>query len=104
MNRELIKELLDDSGIVWATYDKCYQADLGDIEHFAELVRKDYLEEINGHTLRMVMIAIAREREACAQLCDDEGRVVPWEVLSKQSYRLADLIRARTINSINEER
>ena len=39
--------------------------------------------------------AVFREREACAQLCDDEGRVVPYEILNKQCYRLADLIRAR---------
>jgi hypothetical protein len=42
--------------------------------------------------------AVFREREACAQLCDDEGRVVPVtqnEILNKQCYRLADLIRAR---------
>jgi hypothetical protein len=40
--------------------------------------------------------AVFREREACAQLCDDEGRVVPYEILNKQCYRLADLIRARS--------
>jgi len=42
--------------------------------------------------------AVFREREACAQLCDDEGRVAPItqnEILNKQCYRLADLIRAR---------
>ena len=42
--------------------------------------------------------AVAREREACAQLCDDAGRVAPVtenEILHKQCYRLADLIRAR---------
>ena len=56
---------------------------LPDIERFAALVAKD---------------AAAREREACAQLCDDEGRVViitKNEILNKQCYRLADLIRAR---------
>jgi hypothetical protein len=43
--------------------------------------------------------AVAREREACAQLCDDAGRVAPVtenEILHKQCYKLADLIRART--------
>ena len=40
-------------------------------ERFAELVRQDYIEEMNGHTLKMVMIAIAREREACAMLCEE---------------------------------
>jgi hypothetical protein len=42
-----------------------------DVERFAELVRQDYIEEMNGHTLKMVMIAIAREREACAMLCEE---------------------------------
>jgi hypothetical protein len=94
MKLELLKELLDNSGIVWATYDKCYQAELGDIEHFAEEVRKDYLEEMNGHTLKMVMLAIAREREACAILV--LGR---WfEGLSYQGC--VDAIRARSINSV----
>ena len=41
-----------------------------DVERFAELVRQDYIEEMNGHTLNMVMIAIQREREACAALCE----------------------------------
>ena len=38
---------------------------------FVDLIRQDYLEEMNGHTLKMVMIAIAREREACAMLCEE---------------------------------
>ena len=42
-----------------------------DLERFAELVRQDHLEDITGHTLKMVVEAIAREREACAELCDD---------------------------------
>jgi hypothetical protein len=56
---------------------------LGQLERFAELVTAE---------------AVAREREACAQLCDDTGRVAPVtenEILHKQCYRLADLIRAR---------
>lgn len=43
--------------------------------------------------------AVAREREACAQICDDEGRIAPItrnEILNKQCYKLADLIRARS--------
>lgn len=44
--------------------------ELEKFERFAELVRQDYIEEMNGHTLKMVMLAIQREREACAALCD----------------------------------
>jgi hypothetical protein len=51
----------------------------------------DYLQDCCD----AVDAARLEEREACAQLCDDEGRVVPYEILSKQSYRLANLIRAR---------
>jgi len=94
MNRELLKELLDDSGIFWSPDYNFYMAYQSNLEHFAEEVRKDYLEEMNGHTLKMVMLAIAREREACAMLV--LGRC--YEGLSYQGC--ADAIRARSINSV----
>jgi len=62
---------------------------LDQLDRFAELVTAE---------------AVAREREACAQLCDDAGRVAPVtqnEILNKQCYRLADLIRARGSNHEN---
>jgi hypothetical protein len=95
---ERLKELAEQAGFQEYFLGNGYIVRDQELERFAELVRQDYLEEMNGHTLKMVMLAIAREREACAQLCDDEGRVVPVtqnEILNKQCYRLADLIRAR---------
>jgi len=71
-----IKELAEQSGLVldgehW--FSAIQQADVRnvDLERFAELVRADYLEEISGHTLKMVIEAVAREREACAALCEE---------------------------------
>ena len=57
---------------------------LDQLERFATLVEAE---------------AVAREREACARMCDDEGRIAPItrnEILNKQCYKLADLIRARS--------
>jgi hypothetical protein len=56
------------------------------------------LDQLDRFAKQVESEAVAREREACAQLCDDEGRVAPRaqnEILNKQCYRLADLIRAR---------
>ena len=53
------------------------------------------LDQLDRFAKQVEAAAIAKEREACAQLCDDEGRVVPYEILNKQCYRMADLIRAR---------
>ena len=55
-------------------------------------------EELERFAKQVEVEAVAREREACAQICDDEGRIVPItrnEILNKQCYKLADLIRAR---------
>jgi hypothetical protein len=69
------------------------------LERFAELVRDDERAKCAADYLQDCCDAVdsarLKEREACAQLCDDEGRVVPYEILNKQCYRLADLIRAR---------
>jgi hypothetical protein len=59
---------------------------------------EDCKKQVKAAMVLAVEEAILMEREACAQLCDDEGRVAPAsqnEILNKQCYRLADLIRAR---------
>lgn len=87
-----LPELLQQAEIFWSTYDKCYLAELDDIERLIELVRKDYLEEISGHTLKMVVKAVLHERDACAKLCES--------YIGATFDMCATAIRERSINSI----
>ncbi|CAB4125580.1 hypothetical protein UFOVP58_174 [uncultured Caudovirales phage] len=98
MNEQL-KKLVEEAGFEWElnTYwnspDGWWKAESADLERFVELVRKDYLEEISGHTLRMVVLAVAREREAIAKLCEEQWG---WD-----AHNAAELIRARSVNTVS---
>lgn len=100
MNEQL-KKLVEEAGFEWElnTYwnspDGWWKAESADLERFVELVRKDHLEEISGHTLRMVVKAVMHERDACAKLCDEREEANLYGI-----KECANAIRERSINSI----
>ena len=87
---ERLKELAKQAGFEKQTHlIDSWECGLKELERFAELVRQDYIEEMNGHTLKMVILAIEREREACAALCTEMGNTQtnacfydPWDCAS----------------------
>ena len=86
MNERLKELCVEASGVMFG--ELCGTLNF-DVERFAELVRQDYIEEMNGHTLKMVILAIEREREACAALCTEMGNTQtnacfydPWDCAS----------------------
>jgi len=66
-----VKELAFKAGFSLTAYEGLWEAEIADIERFAELVRQD-------------------EREACAKLCDQKG------LIGNLANSCAAAIRGRT--------
>ena len=66
-----------------------------DLERFAELVRLDLYREIGKAVLTQINSAVLMEREACANLCEDEVNQSNSDHEAGGMYWCAEAIRQR---------
>ena len=95
---ERLKELAEQVGIDF-TYPHWIEGTVGDLERFAELVRDDERDKCAQDYLQdccdAVEAARLEEREACANLCEDEANQSNSDHEAGGMYWCAEAIRAR---------
>ena len=100
MNKR-IKELAEQAELVWSESRGFWVAydDSKHLERFAELIRQDETKACAKHYLEImrdaVEQAVLKEREACADLCDEEANQSCIDNEAGGMYWCADAIRAR---------
>jgi hypothetical protein len=93
MNKR-IKELAEQAGLECVALTEMFVVSREFLENFAALIRQDEAQACAKHYVDImrdaVEQAVAKEREACAKLCDD------WLVGRDDICEVAKAIRGRT--------
>ena len=96
---EQIKELAEQAGVEYSSQWTYWTAHEPELERFAELIRQDETKACAEHYLEImrdaVEQAVLKEREACADLCDEEANQSCIDNEAGGMYWCADAIRAR---------
>jgi hypothetical protein len=88
------KKLAEQAGIGYLYEYEMKWAWLGELEVFAELVRADERQGCAEDYTKIMRDAVAREREACAKLCDARGEL-HGGLFGSWAQDISERIRAR---------